>query len=40
MAKLSPKRGQKKIQLANCREFSPGKSTIRLNYIGVFYRMT
>ena len=40
MAKLSPKRGQKKLWLANRSEFSEGKSMIRLNYIGVFYPMS
>ena len=34
--KLSRKRGQKKLRLANRSEFSLGKSTIQLNYIGVF----
>ena len=33
MAKLSLKRGQKKLRLANRSEFSLGKSMIRLNYI-------
>ena len=40
MEKLSPKRRQKKLQLANRSEFSEGKSTVQLNYIGVFYART
>ena len=40
MENFSPKRQQEKLQLANHSEFSPGKSTVRFNYIGVFYART